>query len=606
MDMHEYSNLIDTLLSPYNTRRLSTLELKNYQNYSFGWHVTEKLLSTNKTVTIALLCKESFLYDIPSVYLLEPKLAPLSYPHIEKDGKLCVWPSSFIVDNSNEFILELLNDAFLLLDKIFNDGLEEDFRNEFLSYWFYHCSSALNYTSICRPDNRTTRQITTYKNKKLGIIFGDNESQLTEYLDNRKYLQKSGKIRKRQIGSFQTSALICFTRAWLPDEYPKKVSDFFKLIIQEFGDGSDEVLAMVCTALSNRYSQAPSVLVSFETENGVCFSSLEFKKGFLHRERFNNRSVQNGFRNKIPAQHIVDHFSNVRLTGGSVKRNDLSWILGRDVNHSWQTLQSHSVTIIGCGSVGAPVSKLLIQSGVQELLLFDDDIFKSENTSRHLLGLNYEGVSKAYALADYLTNNFPHVKIHFFEERFQDAVKDKDCMNKLENSDLILSCTAEWKTEQELLDLQSAFTLGPIVFSYVEAHAMAGHVVVNPADSNAFNSLHFTKGQNVGKMKCSVTSWEHPTTVRIPACAGEFQPYGIVPLTRLHALLSEVVLDLLHEKNDSDIVATHSVWIESKKRLVEQAGSWSKEWIETYGELGAGNILRKYVLNDNKWLIKND
>ncbi|MDH8107206.1 ThiF family adenylyltransferase, partial [Klebsiella pneumoniae] len=45
-------------------------------------------------------------------------------------------------------------------------------------------------------------------------------------------------------------------------------------------------------------------------------------------------------------------------------------------------MSEHKVAIVGCGSVGSSVSRLLLQSGIRKMMLWDDDLMKSENSSR--------------------------------------------------------------------------------------------------------------------------------------------------------------------------------------------------------------------------------
>ncbi|MBF4243414.1 hypothetical protein, partial [Vibrio anguillarum] len=85
--------------------------------------------------------------------------------------------------------------------------------------------------------------------------------------------------------------------------------------------------------------------------------------------------------------------------------------------------------------------------------------------------------------------------------------------NHLDNADLIFSATGNWYSDQQLLKLQSK-EFYPIVFSFVEAHAMAGHVIVNPPNSDAFNRLHHCCGNQVGIMKNTATCWPNETVIK--------------------------------------------------------------------------------------------
>ncbi len=98
MDMHDIIEQIDKHLAPYGARKLSSKEIQNYTHYAFGWCVNAVLERSSTDVTLALLFNSQYPDSKPAIFLLHPNHGPLEYPHIESNGKLCVWPSGTIVD----------------------------------------------------------------------------------------------------------------------------------------------------------------------------------------------------------------------------------------------------------------------------------------------------------------------------------------------------------------------------------------------------------------------------------------------------------------------------------------------------------------------------
>ena len=105
-------------------------------------------------------------------------------------------------------------------------------------------------------------------------------------------------------------------------------------------------------------------------------------------------------------------------------------------------------------------------------------------------------------------------------------------------------------------------------------------------------------------MLTPVTQWERETYQRIPACGGTFQPYGIVPLTYLHALTTEIILELLLGELEPE--STWYVVFGSKKQLLKFHGEWSSDWCNKYGDPGAGRISIGLSYENSVWVKKGD
>lgn len=604
--MRKHIDEIELLLAPYGARKLSTKQLARYGNYLFGWFLEERVGEWGQ-VKIAILFSQQYPHDTPSVYLVKPELKPLDIPHLEKSGKLCVWSGEAIPDTSNlNFIIELLADSFCLLEQALNNELESDFKDEFLSYWLYNTGSEQRVKSLCSIDNKSPREIFVFKSSSIGVICADSKEELLSYLDNRNLLPSKDKAKSRYriLSKIHISLFLHFETPWVPDDYPKNIKQLLALIEAEYPQMFDELAVKLGQTLSNRAVTCPIALASFDTTRGTCIAALEFAKSVFKREPFSNKSIMNGFRDHIPLEPLKDRMSPIKITGTLIFRNDSSWTLGRDKSSALDELQKCRVAIIGCGSVGASIAKLLVQSGVKSLILFDGDLLRAENISRHLLGLTSEHRNKADALAQNLKRDFPHVDIFAFDDDWQQSVSSNtNALKLLSRSDLIVSCTGDWHSDQRLLALQSEISLATIVFAFVEAHALAAHIVVNPEDSNAFNSLHYQQGAKVGKMKTKVTSWEEQTKVSVPACAGEFQPYGVVPLTHLHAMASEAVLLLLLSNVGSQFKAWRKVWFGSHKLLRSLGGEWNKDWCNRYCNPKNGKFEVTFTFDGKDWYL---
>lgn len=114
-----------------------------------------------------------------------------------------------------------------------------------------------------------------------------------------------------------------------------------------------------------------------------------------------------------------------------------------------QNLKNVSIALIGGGTIGGYLSRLLVQSGAGtdgRLLIFDNQLLSEGNIGRHLLGFEYIGKPKALALKTELERFHPQVNVRAFNENAL------ECWTKIQNCDLIIDATGEWNVQSALND----------------------------------------------------------------------------------------------------------------------------------------------------------
>jgi len=631
----KYANLLDSILSPYGGNRLSSRKLLAIQSrelsaarernngfaldnrdrleqerekFVAGWRIETEITYKEEIVELDLLITSGFPQIFPKVYIASPSTRPLELPHLERDGRLCVWKDS---DRANTqdlvYVIELLRSAVKLVKEAVSGRLDHHFDEEFLSYWNYHCSNNQRIKSLCSPYTKRTREIVGFRASNR-TYYADTQRELIAYLDNIGLLpSKEGANKSKRKGVIKRifpSALFHFKRSWHPHQFPNSGRDLMSLIEDEESCEPEIMVRVLGKTLGNRQLSAIPILISFQTEKGPCLCSVVFARGLFSKKR--NQATLDGFRNSMSLKDIRNRISGFKVYGNVVQRFDQSWCLGRDNNSSLEQIRDHKLVLIGCGSMGSTVARLLLQSGVKHLDLFDPDIMSSENVGRHELGIESVGLNKAKALAGQLRTSFPWVQIEAYDQDWQGAIINiPQASDALLAADLILSCTADWSSDLALINFQSDNETAPLVFGAVEAHALAAHAIVNTEGSCAFESLHYCEGRTVGNLLTPITDWGHRTIVQIPACAGEFQPYGAIELMAAHRLLCSVVMGLMFEQDE--INGAHHVHIGSRKRLIELGGDWSSQWQKKWGDPEHGEKVISMQLIDNEWtLAAND
>lgn len=609
MVTHNFENLsdeIDILLSPYPAKRMSTQQLhKLYKNATYAWVCQTGLNKSNKSIEIHLVFfhdQGSVEYsDLPKIYIPHPDFESLKMPHVEDKGYLCVWNHRTIVDLYNlDYIIELLKNSIELIANLLTDNITNDFEDELESYWSIYSKSTSRDFALINIDNEQSRQVSYYKITRERTLIFDNNVEISNVLSNlNKLNQNTDKVNiDKRIRNQNKTALICFPNALHPREYPNDVDHLFKLVEKYLPSESEKIFELIAKSMSNLNQATPQILLSFKTSTGKALVGLRFENNIFTRKNY--KSGMDGFRKSIPLEVLINRTRNYKVYGSLISRIDQKWVLGRDKNQGVETISDYTIAIVGCGSIGSSIIPLLIKSGIRKLILIDRDTLHSENLGRHELGFPYIGKNKAIALKSKFSRDFPYVKIDSYSKHYN-AQPELDSV--LLSADLIVSCTGDWYTDQKLLYLQQKECIAMIVFAFVEAHAKAGHIIANNSTDNVYNALHYTNGSSIGQLKEPATFWNRNTLEKIPACAGEFQPYGAVDIGFVHSLLTDKILSVLTSDKYS---STCSIWLGNTTSLNRLGGRWNTVWFERMGiDVGAGSKVVNLNYTDSVGVVSN-
>jgi molybdopterin/thiamine biosynthesis adenylyltransferase len=364
-----------------------------------------------------------------------------------------------------------------------------------------------------------------------------------------------------------------------------------------------EAYGMLCELLINGVRQL-YILFGTETEDGKCAFLVSLQAPFDTSITPGKKRVdrlQKGFRpGSVPVDVIAARFFStaVPVKRGRVERVDAAWIHGRDHNHDLLLLRKLRVAIIGCGAIGSMVARALAQAGVGYLLLIDPDFLKWENLSRHQLGASAlkENIYKTAALKANIEMDFPHI-LRVDERHVALGLDTEELWQELERVDLVVSLTGSW-TVENLLNRYKLLNkdFPPIIYGWMEPHAAAGHAVA--ITSNLKSCLQCGFNQD-GTPKIPITYWPHANRfVNVPACADPFSPYGANDLSWSQTLISEMALDVLLGRENSNV---HRVWFGNRRNLESKGGAWNPDWIEAHWDPGNG-----WFVNQLPWMQNSD
>nr|WP_256437989.1 ThiF family adenylyltransferase [Rhodomicrobium sp. Az07] len=244
-------------------------------------------------------------------------------------------------------------------------------------------------------------------------------------------------------------------------------------------------------------------------------------------------------------------------------------------------LLTKTVCVIGCGSLGSGVAKLLLQSGVGSLKLIDPEVMTWANTERHELGAASVGKNKAQELANHFSRNYPLCGgVIAYKNQWQEVLRAEPEM--FGKADLVLSTCANWNAECALNDAHRAGQFsGPVLYGWLEDYAIAGHALAIGGGGTCLR-CGFSK---TGEVLVPVSRSAPP---HVPGCGGGASPYGAIDMAPTQAMIASLALDLLLGRASAPV---YRVSISPKATFASADADYSFEWLSQYGEPPCGGTI---------------
>lgn len=214
---------------------------------------------------------------------------------------------------------------------------------------------------------------------------------------------------------------------------------------------------------------APNAIIGWKNELPSLLKALRVAPGI--RKAFFEKQVGKSL-NQIGLE---------RMTGIQFS---LPFVVERNLGGA-ASLIGKKIALIGCGTIGSNLAKLLVQCGAgcdAELALYDTDTLRPGNLGRHLLGFEDLGRPKSLAVAEALRKFHPDVQAKPVQ---QDALKNWE---ELEASDLIIDATGDFNVATALNDLwQRSDSTGAelaVVHTWVFGNGIAVQAFMNLKDQH--------------------------------------------------------------------------------------------------------------------------
>jgi len=500
---------------------------------------------------------------------------PMTWPHVEGDGVLCLLPNlaEWDPDDPSEVAMDLLNRSVRLVEELLEGGIvERDFREEFVTYWGYRAQDrGQTLFSLITP-GPSSRLVRVWRGKGLEVV-GEDHDALAEWV----HCRFGDKVAVKT----EAAAFLWLDQPPLPDEYPETAEDLHTLagrigedtkrVLEQAAIGEpDEVLALL-----GAVGRGGAALI------GVKVPNPKQRKG---RPRPPAEPLSVGFRPGQTPQPLLlgRFFGTVPVVRALVQRADADWVHGRGQDPRTRRLLGATVVVVGCGSVGGPVACALAQAGVGRIVLVDPETLSWPNVGRHPLGATEVGRNKAEALSQRLQADYPHLVVEHRACTLHHLIAhDADL---LAEADLIVAATGNWVAESALnrWQLQQG-RARPILYGWTEAHACAGHAVVVGKGDGCLQ-CHIGR---TGKPHLTVVEWPEggDANHEEPACGAHYQPYGPVELAYVTAMIAEAALDAILSPPERSF---SRVFVASERRITALGGRLTTDWQIAFGVTGDG------------------
>jgi hypothetical protein len=463
-----------------------------------------------------------------------------TWPHVENSGALCLSRSSVGADPGRRVVQHLADTIDLL--NYSDDRRKREFREEFATYWRRRGDqkSAHKHWSLVTPEG-PSREVRRYFNAKAEThVWADSKGQLADWLRNAGVNPATREL--------EAAWAVWLPQAPTPEEFPKFGAD---------------VLAHVPLEVQQqliRPGERFPVLVGAPTTAGSVWVAVELSTA-------NERELQKGFRaGRVPVQRVVNSMASRPVRLLPVERIDGAYVHGRGRDEQYAELSKHRIALIGCGSLGSMIARLLAQAGVGRFIFVDGDAMAAHNTSRHVLGNPSVGKQKAVALALALEQDFPHHGRHDrYVGQFESLTPEQ--LTEIAECELIISAGIDFAGDMALNEWRrSLVTAPPHVCTWVEPFAIAGHAIAlfESDDLSIIFDAH-------GNSTIELTHWPDTVQIRLreAGCGNMFQPHGAIDLQRTALTATNLCLDILQ---GAVTESCRRAWLGDLKRLSDLGG----------------------------------
>jgi hypothetical protein len=474
-------------------------------------------------VEVEVLFADATLSRIPKLQLIDrAKQFSEVVAHIEDEDRVCyaqdieMQLDPFRPGASVTRCIDAMTDA---LARMLTQDLSAEIATEFPQHW----RGSHVYVAEEWPKSGNAKFLQVKRAQDLLSVLGKNENSLDRFgatpAQRTKAMKEASTVRVIRVKNPLT-----FKR---PFVQPTNLDEFLKWAASvEF-----ELDAKITTGLAEQ--PLNSMCVFLAAPNGVVGVMAEPPTSFV-------KAQQTKKFGRYLIQHNADKIPITRLTGD---RADERFVIDRNLGEK-PGLDKKRIAVIGLGTIGSQLVKLLAQAGAGfgggYLALIDQQVFSPGNVGRHLLGLPSVGLSKASECCTLLRELYPGINA---QATHGDVLRRLD---ELERYDLIVDATGDQPVSRVINEHLVGLTKAgkpapPHLHVWLEGNGVAARALL--VDDLSFGCLDCLT-QPDGQERFRVLRPEHPAALTPANCGeGAYFAYGPGPSAIASGLGVQMALD---------------------------------------------------------------
>lgn len=350
----------------------------------------------HKTVELDLTISDLTFAKIPIVRVKNPKSIPVEVvAHLEQGTGLCYGSQDFLrLDRykPGESVLRVIEEAKATIEKSLSGNWKKEIESEFPLYW--------GGIRILIPINESSIP-------KNCFIYKPNPDTLkkSQYTLISKTPENASSLR--EVRSIHLDGPLAAHKGIV---VPKTLGQLEKWLTQQVFVGKTTFATVVNILVKDK-------IVFLIAKNGTVGFSARIPKKW--------QSLRSSGRQTTAIKKLLlaskDKSELVRFHG--VQCN-LDFVTQRNSMRDHPTLKGKCIAVVGCGTIGSHLARLLIQSGAghnANLLLIDNQDLSAGNLGRHLCNYSDIGLNKALALGKELSRFHPDVQVRSLEADLLDS-----------------------------------------------------------------------------------------------------------------------------------------------------------------------------------------
>lgn len=235
-----------------------------------------------------------------------------------------------------------------------------------------------------------------------------------------------------------------------------------------------------------------------------------------------------------------------RMATVKLERLSAAWCNIEDIvnrnNNAPCSLKGRSIALVGCGTIGSHLARMLVQSGAGldgRFTLYDNQPLSEGNIGRHLLGFADIGKPKAIALKVELERFHPQVKVAARQENALEAWR------QIADHDLVIDATGEWNIQSALNEFflgDTDHNIRALLHAWVFMNGAGAQSFLNLRDEHAcFRCL---KPEFDGSWRFPAGNEKDKLNLQPASCGdGAFVPFGVDASTMAASLALRAAMD---------------------------------------------------------------